>query len=101
MSHNQVTSKPDHGEKIIEDGSASTRFQLFMDDLEERLNDFLLGATVRIPTYAKADLPDAATNFQADDFSSLIYVSDDVGGAVPAFTDGTNWRRCTDRAVIS
>jgi hypothetical protein len=31
----------------------------------------------------------------------LIYVSDEVGGAVPAFSDGTNWRRVTDRAIVS
>ena len=31
----------------------------------------------------------------------LIYVTDEVGGAVPAFDDGTNWRRMTDRAIIS
>lgn len=30
-----------------------------------------------------------------------IYVSDESGGAVKAFSDGANWRRCTDRAVIS
>lgn len=31
----------------------------------------------------------------------MIYVSDEAGGAVPAFSDGTNWRRVTDRAVVS
>lgn len=31
----------------------------------------------------------------------LKYISDESGGAVPAFNDGTNWRRVTDRAVIS
>ncbi len=30
-----------------------------------------------------------------------IYVSNETGGAVPAFSDGTNWRRVTDRAIIS
>lgn len=32
---------------------------------------------------------------------SMIYVTDDVGGPVPAFSDGLNWRRVTDRAVIA
>jgi hypothetical protein len=32
---------------------------------------------------------------------SMIYVTDDIGGAVPAFDDGADWRRVTDRAVIS
>jgi hypothetical protein len=31
----------------------------------------------------------------------MIYVSDEAGGAIPAFSDGTNWRRVTDRAVVS
>lgn len=31
----------------------------------------------------------------------MIYITNEVGGAVPAFSDGTNWRRVTDRAVIS
>lgn len=30
-----------------------------------------------------------------------VFVSDEAGGAVPAFSDGTNWRRVTDRAVVS
>ena len=32
---------------------------------------------------------------------ALIYITDDIGGAVPAFSDATNWRRVTDRAVVS
>lgn len=31
----------------------------------------------------------------------MIFVSDESGGAVPAFSDGTDWRRVTDRAVVS
>jgi Pectate lyase superfamily protein len=30
-----------------------------------------------------------------------IYVSNESGGAVTAFSDGTNWRRVTDRAIVS
>ena len=36
-----------------------------------------------------------------DGAGALIYVWDDAGGAVLAFSDGTDWRRVTDRAVIS
>lgn len=32
---------------------------------------------------------------------AMIYVSDEAGGAVLAFSDNTNWRRCTDRAIVS
>lgn len=30
-----------------------------------------------------------------------VYVTDEVGGSVQAVFDGTNWRRSTDRAVVS
>lgn len=32
---------------------------------------------------------------------SMVYISNESGGAVPAFSDGTHWRRVTDRAIIS
>ena len=32
---------------------------------------------------------------------AMIYVSNESGGAVPAFFDGTNWRRVTDRAIVT
>ncbi len=43
-----------------------------------------------------ADTPDPAPNK-----GKWIFVPDEAGGAVMAFSDGTDWRRCTDRAVIS
>lgn len=32
---------------------------------------------------------------------SMVYCTDETGGAVPCFYDGSNWRRVTDRAVAS
>ena len=32
---------------------------------------------------------------------SMAYCTNETGGAVPAFYDGTNWRRMTDRAIVS
>jgi hypothetical protein len=37
----------------------------------------------------------------AESVGGIIYVSDEVGGATLAFSDGTNWRRVTDRAVVA
>ena len=31
----------------------------------------------------------------------FIFVTDETGRSVPAFSDGTNWRRTTDRAIVS
>jgi hypothetical protein len=55
-----------------------------------------VAGTMRLGQYAKAALPSAA----AIGAGGLIYVSDDIGGSVLAFSDGTNWRRVTDRAVV-
>lgn len=52
---------------------------------------------VRVKAYAKAALPSASA--QGD--GAIVYVSDDAGGAVLAFSDGAAWRRVTDRALVS
>lgn len=49
-----------------------------------------------MPSYTVTTLP-SVTTFA----NCLIYVSNETGGAVPAFSDGTNWRRVTDRAIVS
>ena len=46
-------------------------------------------------TFLVASLPNAAQPGQ------MIYVSNETGGAVMAFSDGSNWRRITDRAIVS
>lgn len=53
-------------------------------------------APVPLQIVGFAQLPDAALWE-----GSLIFVPDDIGGPVPAFSDGTNWLRVTDRAVVS
>jgi hypothetical protein len=52
---------------------------------------------LRIGSYAVAGLPSASTTGAG----TVIFVSNESGGAVLAFSDGTNWRRVTDRAVVS
>lgn len=46
--------------------------------------------------YTVATVPAAASNQGV-----IIMVTDEVGGYVPAFSDGTDWRRVTDRNIIS
>lgn len=53
--------------------------------------------TPRVRSVAKASLPAAATAGAG----ALAHVTDEIGGAVLAFSDGTSWRRVTDRAVVS
>lgn len=47
-------------------------------------------------TYTVATLPTASSYPRG-----IIYVSNETGGATLAFSDGTNWRRVQDRAVVS
>jgi hypothetical protein len=51
---------------------------------------------VRVKSYAVSTLPNATTGA-----GQIIHVTDEIGGAIPAFSDGTNWRRVSDRAVVS
>lgn len=53
-------------------------------------------APAKLKSYTVATVPDATIYTGA-----IIYVSDETGGAVTAFSDGTNWRRTSDRAVVS
>lgn len=52
-------------------------------------------AQINLKSFTVATVPSAATA------GGFIYVSNESGGAVPAFSDGANWRRVTDRAVVS
>jgi len=51
---------------------------------------------VRVGSYTVAALPAASAGA-----GQIIYVPDATGGAVLAFSDGTDWRRSTDRAVVT
>lgn len=48
-----------------------------------------------VPTYTVAGVPSATPAGQ------LVYISNETGGATLAFSDATNWRRVSDRAVIA
>jgi hypothetical protein len=51
--------------------------------------------TFVLPSYTVSTLP--STN----PAGGMLFVTDETGGSVPAFSDGTNWRRVTDRAIVS
>ena len=52
---------------------------------------------VRLGNYTVAGLPSASSVGAG----AIAYVSNEAGGATLAFSDGTNWRRGTDRAIVS
>ena len=58
--------------------------------------ELAINGAPELPTYVKANLPDVAKGAR-----TVIFVSDEAGGAGPAFSDGTHWRRFSDYAVVS
>lgn len=85
-----IIDTPLDGQNIIEDGAATRQFQDYIEDVTRHIN----GTANQI--YTVATVPEAAkhTGF-------IIFVSDETGGATLVFSDGTDWRRVQDRAVIS
>jgi hypothetical protein len=57
--------------------------------------DLLLPA--KMPSFTVAGVPSASTLGAG----SIIYVSNEAGGATLAFSDGANWKRVSDLATIS
>lgn len=52
---------------------------------------------IRCGAYTMATLPSAS----ATGAGAIIHIYNESGGATLAFSDGTNWRRVADRAVVS
>lgn len=96
---NEIISNPDHGDAIgYVEGKpvlASPYLLNFFDDIRQKLNQFLLGPQIVAPVYTVATLPSPVPS------SGLIHVSNETGGPVLAYADGTNWRRISDGAVVS
>lgn len=48
-----------------------------------------------LPSFSVSTLPSASPAGQ------MLFVTDETGGSIPAFSDGTNWRRITDAQIVS
>lgn len=55
-----------------------------------------IGDILSLKPYTVAELADVTPTL-----GSYVLVSNEAGGAVPAFGDGVVWRRVTDRAIVS
>lgn len=69
-----------------------TDLRIFYDQLTREI-----AGDPKAVSYTVSTVPDATQSGAG----TIIYVSDETGGSVLAFSDGTDWRRVTDRAVIS
>lgn len=57
--------------------------------------DIMTGPLVQ-PGYSKTALPSVGSNARA-----MVYVTDLTGGAEFCYSDGTNWRRMSDRSIAN
>jgi hypothetical protein len=87
-----IIAIPDHGSQLVDDaGRARSGFQILLDGLGLSLNS----DRQELNAYTVATVPPAEKAY------GFIMVTDESGGAVPAYTDLTNWRRVSDGAIIS
>lgn len=68
----------------------------FFSALINAVNAVSQGSLVNHKAYTVAAVPSAATNP-----GRSIYVTDESGGPTLAFSNGTNWLRYSDGAIIS
>ena len=59
------------------------------------ISGIIAPSTFILPTFTVDTLP------SANPAAQMIFVSDESGGPIIAFSDGTNWRRVTDRNVVT
>lgn len=91
-----TVSKAPTETKIEQGRRINKLWELWFSKLTKEVNAARGEEPLILPSYTVATVPDEATYI-----NTMIYISDESGGAVPAFSDGTNWRRVTDRAIIS
>lgn len=85
-----VTSSEDLG--LVTD-AATIDYNLGTETTSGIVNPSLL----LLPSYTVSGLG----SLSAAPAGQFVFCSDESGGAIPAFSDGTNWRRVSDRAVIT
>jgi len=78
--------------KIPTRGDTTVRMADALNDHAEKLNTGLLQPRTVAQLALEAHDPDGA---------KMFYCTNESGGAVPVFSDGSQWRRVTDRAVAS
>lgn len=67
----------------------------YMDIFASAIADAFAATPHELPSTTVGGLPSASPA------GRLLYVSNASGGAVPAFSDGSDWRRVTDRVVVT
>jgi hypothetical protein len=97
MASNRVRlSPPPHYNPDV----SSWEWRNWFNEARERVGE----GPLKVQGYAVAGLPPAAdwgSTASGNNFSSIVFVHDETGGPVLAYSDGTDWLRVTDGAVVS
>ena len=73
--------------------------ELWIKQVYENLNG--VNDTKSYTVAELADIPALVYDPASRGRAAFVYVSDEAGGAQMAFSDGTNWRRFSDRAIVT
>jgi len=102
---NPLASKPNAGSEIAKDVGGmlriSQQYQTFLDDVEEGLN------FPTLPAFSVEDLtvtvaPALTPVFPADAHPDvMVMVTDESEGIVPAYSNGSDWKRFSDNENIT
>ncbi len=87
MNYHPIIDTPLAGDRVTGEGIPTDQFQSLLETIEQALNPKI---------YTVATVPAADING-----GRLIPVSDESGGYTFAFSDGVDWRRIQDRAIIT
>lgn len=90
----EISTNADWGGYIR--GRSGTAGDLALVDSADVVTASVRDGSFRVKAYAKASLPLVTAAG-----GGLIVVTDEAGGYTLAFCDGTNWRRVSDRAIVS
>ncbi len=90
-------TRPADKKPLEADGRFKLEWDSFFSNLLTAVNAVSQGSLVATQSFTVATVPSAVDAGAG----RTIFVSNESGGAVLAFSDGTNWRRVTDRTIIS
>lgn len=85
-----VTSSEDLGE-------VTSAVTIEYDLGTETTSGILTPSLLLLPSYTVSQLG----SLSASPAAQFVFCTNESGGSIPAFSDGTNWRRVSDRAIVS
>ena len=101
MSTRAIASKPDDSDPLVtSERIATNELRVFLEEIDEKFNGFLLSRLVPPPYDTEDDLPDADTGQQGG-VALAVIISYDGGDSRLVYSNGTEWRFSDTNAVVT